>query len=629
MMRRTPLVLVSFATCVSLFWAMLTSPATQQDPDEVVFNTFSLAAFDPDAKEWGVIVSTAVPNVGAAVPWAKAGVGAVATQASTNKKFGPDGLKMLAEGKTIEEVAKALKDSDKGIESRQFGIVDAKGNSICFTGNKCSPWCGHLAGKNFACQGNLLAGAAVIHDMARTFEDTKGALAVRLMAALEAANRVGGDKRLTPKRSSALLVVRDETNGQGGPEDRIIDIRIDNDPEPVVKLAKALAEKLNNKKEVDEKALHALIADLGDESFEKREAASKALVAAGRPVLPLLRKTVADATDLEVRDRAANLVRTISSAPGPGVLLPEGGVRDLAISKDSQTLALGLDNKTVVVYDLKTMALRHTLRGHTNGVWSVAISPDGRTLASGAGEFALDQPHEIMLWDVAKGTALKTLKGDEGLAFNLAFSADGAALFSAGWDGTVRVWDPKSGKETGVLRGHENWVRRVHATPDGKFIVSCGVDGTVRVWNRESLKEERQMVAPHEGIGAAAMSPDGKSFITASRRFTPGIVTVWDLATGKEKKTINEPPPRVAGLAISPDGKLLAMSGGDTSESGDVKIYDLATGKVIVAFQDHKELVEAIAFSSDGNWLVTGSFNGNTGARVRIWDVKKSRTKGE
>jgi uncharacterized Ntn-hydrolase superfamily protein len=225
-----------------------TLPA-QPGEQEIVYNTFSLAAYDPDNKEWGVVVATAVPNVGNAVPWAKAGVGAVATQASTNKAFGPDGLAMLAKGMTVEEVAKALQDSDKKIDVRQFGIVDARGNSISFTGQKCQPWAGHKFGKNYACQGNLLAGEAVVNDMAKTFEQTKGKLAVRFMAALEAGQKAGGDNRnkKTAKQSAAMLIVRDNSGGKHGPEDRIIDLRVDNDPNPVEALAKLLEEKLGKK----------------------------------------------------------------------------------------------------------------------------------------------------------------------------------------------------------------------------------------------------------------------------------------------------------------------------------------------------------------------------------------------
>ena len=125
MNRQTTSLLVGYTFCAALAllapsWAQ--SPNATQDP---LFNTFSLAAYDPDAKEWGVVVTSKVPSLRNAVPWAKAGVGAVATQASTNKKFGPDGLDWLAKGKTPEEIGKIFQESDNNIDVRQFGIVDA------------------------------------------------------------------------------------------------------------------------------------------------------------------------------------------------------------------------------------------------------------------------------------------------------------------------------------------------------------------------------------------------------------------------------------------------------------------------------------------------------------------------
>jgi len=231
----------------SLLVVASASPAVQEQ--DVVFNTFSLAAYDPVNQDWGVVVATAVPNVGNAVPWAKAGVGAVATQASTNKAFGPDGLAMLAKGMSPEEVAKSFKETDKKIEVRQFGIVDAKGNSTAFTGMNCGKWAGHKTGKNYSCQGNLLAGEDVVNDMVKAFEATKGRLELRLIAALEAGEKAGGDKRNkgTKKQSAAILVVHDNSGGKHGPEDRIIDIRVDDNPDPVAELSKLLAEKLKKK----------------------------------------------------------------------------------------------------------------------------------------------------------------------------------------------------------------------------------------------------------------------------------------------------------------------------------------------------------------------------------------------
>jgi uncharacterized Ntn-hydrolase superfamily protein len=201
-------------------------------------NTFSIVAYDPDRQEWGVGVASRVLAVGAVVPWAKAGVGAIATQSFANTTYGPKGLDLLSQGKSAEEVIQLLTTPDKRKDVRQVGIVDAKGHPATFTGAKCSDWAGGKTGKHYTCQGNILAGEAVVSDMAKAFEDAPGPLAWRLMVALEAAEKAGGDKR--GKQSAALLVVRDKA-GYGGYDDRMIDLRVDDHTQPIQELARILA----------------------------------------------------------------------------------------------------------------------------------------------------------------------------------------------------------------------------------------------------------------------------------------------------------------------------------------------------------------------------------------------------
>jgi uncharacterized Ntn-hydrolase superfamily protein len=210
-------------------------PAARKGGEDSWCHTFSIVAYDPDQKEWGVGVASRVLAVGAVVPYAKAGVGAVATQSFTNKTYGPNGLKLLADGKTPEDVIKVLTSEDKLADLRQVGLIDAKGNVAHFTGKKCNPYAGAKSGKNYCCQGNLLAGEAVINDMAKAFEETQGRLAWRIMAALTAAEKAGGDKR--GKQSAALLIVKDQA-GYLGSDDRYVDLRVDDHKEPVTELAR-------------------------------------------------------------------------------------------------------------------------------------------------------------------------------------------------------------------------------------------------------------------------------------------------------------------------------------------------------------------------------------------------------
>lgn len=197
--------------------------------------TFSIVAFDPNTKELGIAVQSKFIAVGSVVPWAKAGVGAIATQSYANTKYGPESLKLLKQGLDPNEVIKKLTVGDKLAPSRQIGIVDATGRSATFTGDKCNSWAGGRKGRYYAVQGNILTGPDVVDAMAKGFEKAEGELGARLIAALAAGQAAGGDKR--GKQSAALLVVR-EGWGYGGYNDRYRDLRVDDNPEPIKELGR-------------------------------------------------------------------------------------------------------------------------------------------------------------------------------------------------------------------------------------------------------------------------------------------------------------------------------------------------------------------------------------------------------
>ncbi len=195
--------------------------------------TFSIVAYDPDAQEWGVAVASKFLAVGSAVPFAKAGVGAIATQAWGNTTYGPRGLVMLQKGMSAQEVLDSLLASDKEYSHRQVGIVDFRGDVAAFTGESCLEWAGHNKGENFTVQGNILAGEEVVKEMTNAFLKEKGPLAERLLVALKAGQKAGGDKR--GRQAAALFVVR-EKGGYSGFNDRYIDLRVDDHKEPVTEL---------------------------------------------------------------------------------------------------------------------------------------------------------------------------------------------------------------------------------------------------------------------------------------------------------------------------------------------------------------------------------------------------------
>ena len=200
-------------------------------------STFSIVAFDPSAKDLGVAVQSRYFSVGSAVPWAESGVGAVATQSCVNAPYGPRGLQLLKKGLTVEEVIHRLTKEDKERDYRQLGVIDSHGNAQAFTGKKCQEWAGSKVGKNFAAQGNILAGEDVVKNMGRRFESTKGDLAERLVAALEGGEEGGGDAR--GRQSAALLVVR-RGSGPGGYGDRYIELRVEDHSNPIAELKRLL-----------------------------------------------------------------------------------------------------------------------------------------------------------------------------------------------------------------------------------------------------------------------------------------------------------------------------------------------------------------------------------------------------
>lgn len=199
--------------------------------------TFSIVARDPATGELGVAVASRFFAVGHVVPWAKAGVGAVATQSFMNTSFGWRGLELMEKGLTPEEVVKVLIRHDNNPGQRQFGVVSADGKSATFTGKNCLSWAGGRHGPNYAVQGNILAGEAVVTAMEKAYLETKDTLAGRLYAALVAGEQKGGDSR--GKQSAAILVVK-EGAGYGGYTDRAIDIRVDDHKEPFKELGRLL-----------------------------------------------------------------------------------------------------------------------------------------------------------------------------------------------------------------------------------------------------------------------------------------------------------------------------------------------------------------------------------------------------
>ena len=198
-----------------------------------VVATYSIAACDLEAGQWGVATQSKFLAVGSVVPWAEPGVGAIATQAYANPRYGSEGLVLLREGLSAEEVVDRLTSADEGREERQLGIVDAQGRSASFTGKQCLDWAGGRTGPFYAAQGNILVSAETVAAIAETFEASKGPLVERLLDSLDAGQAAGGDRR--GQQSAAILVV-ERDGGYAGLSDTVVELRVEDHERPLEEL---------------------------------------------------------------------------------------------------------------------------------------------------------------------------------------------------------------------------------------------------------------------------------------------------------------------------------------------------------------------------------------------------------
>jgi uncharacterized Ntn-hydrolase superfamily protein len=198
-----------------------------------VLATYSIVACDLEAAQWGVATQSKFLAVGSVVPWAEPEAGAIATQSYANPRYGPDGLALLRQGLSAQEVVDRLVADDEGREQRQVGIVDAKGGAASFTGSACHDWAGGRTGNGYAAQGNILVSGETVDALAETFAASRGSLVERLLECLAAAQAAGGDRR--GQQSAALLVV-ERNGGYAGLSDSVVDLRVDDHEQPIEEL---------------------------------------------------------------------------------------------------------------------------------------------------------------------------------------------------------------------------------------------------------------------------------------------------------------------------------------------------------------------------------------------------------
>ncbi|MDZ8138382.1 MAG: serine/threonine-protein kinase [Nostoc sp. DedQUE04] len=284
----------------------------------------------------------------------------------------------------------------------------------------------------------------------------------------------------------------------------------------------------------------------------------------------------------------------------------ENSVLSVAISPDGKTIASSGDDGTIKLWNLATGKLIASLKGHFQQVNVVVISPDGKLLVSASDD------NTIKIWNLATRKQIRTLIGHSDSVHALAISADSETLVSASDDNTIKIWDLATGEQIRTLAGHTFWVRSVAISPNGVILASGSFDKTIKIWNLAKGYPIRTLEGNSQTVTTVAISPNGKTLASASRDRT---IKLWNLATGRELRTLAGHSNTVTSVAFSTDGKIVASGSRDRT----IKLWNTATGEEILTLAGHTNTVTSVTFTPDGKTLVSGSED-NT---IKIWRLSE------
>ncbi len=287
------------------------------------------------------------------------------------------------------------------------------------------------------------------------------------------------------------------------------------------------------------------------------------------------------------------------------------GVSSVAFTPDNKLLASGSKDNSIRVWDPHTGQHKLTFTGHQDEVYSVAFSPDGKTLVSGGAD------ETIRLWDVSTGELRLTFAGHAGGVSTVIYAPDGKTLASHGWDETIRLWDAHTGEFLHSFSGHTGEIRDIAYSPNGKTLASGGDDGTIRLWETHTghLKTTLTSAIYNEGVKTVLFSPDGQTLISSyweDDSLENDAIHFWDVASGEHRKTITSPPDTTRHIMFSPDGNTLVHAGSD----GTIRFRDAANTTPLRSLTGYAQMFMDMKFSHDGNMLAVVSSD----HRLRLWD---------
>ena len=354
----------------------------------------------------------------------------------------------------------------------------------------------------------------------------------------------------------------------------------------------------------DNTEIARVVKQLGHDEFEKREDATARLKEIGEPALDVLHKAKTS-SDREVRRRAEDIVAVVEDKLYVEQLCLTGHsnqVWTVSVSADGKRLLTCSLDKTLRLWDATTGKQLRVFEGHTESILAAALSPDGKRALSGG----IGKDGSVRLWDVATGKELYQMTGDADAVRSVAFGPEGKAI-SGHLHWTLQVWDLNTGRNAGILTGHTDQLYRVAYSDKAKLTATCSNDQSIRLWNLETGKEVRTLPSSSPiGFGSVCFSPDGKRLLAVGSDAT---LRLWEVETGKELQRLKA---KACCAGFSPNGKRIVL-GGYLDET--VRIWDIESDKELRRYEGHTSFVTSVVFFPDGKRIASASGD-NT---ARIW----------